>query len=221
MLARYDVPLHWLTLLLLLITTPPASGRESLANSTDLTVASDGSGEFLTIQAAIETIPVSNTQPLSIFIRDGIYEEKLLLRQNRVTLLGESRDGVHIQFHAPRSEYDRRYDKIGPGVVNVFGCDNVIRRLTITNTQQTTEHAFALYGQPQRFILDDCSVLGVGGDTVSLWNTSSGMYYHRNCRFQGGVDFVCPRGWCFVRNCEFESASRSLRCGMMAISIRR
>ena len=36
-----------------------------------------------------------------------------------------------------------------------------------------------------------------------------GMYYHRNCRFQGGVDFVCPRGWCFVRDCQFESTSRS------------
>ncbi|TWU30473.1 pectinesterase family protein [Bythopirellula polymerisocia] len=175
----------------------------------DMVVASDGSGDFTSLQAAIETIPVSNTHRITIFLRDGVYEEKVLLRQSRVSIVGESRGGVRLQFNAPRSEYDRRYDPIGAGVVNVYGTDNVIRNLTIENTQQTPEHAFALYGQPQRFILDDCDVVGVGGDTVSLWNTSFGMYYHRNCRFKGGVDFVCPRGWCFVRDCQFESASRS------------
>ncbi|QEG36438.1 pectinesterase family protein [Bythopirellula goksoeyrii] len=175
----------------------------------DLIVASDGSGDFTTLQAAIETIPANNIERITIFVRNGIYEEKVLLRQKRVSIIGESRDGVRLQFNAPRSEYDRRYDRIGPAVLNVFGSDNMVRNMTIENTQQTPEHAFAIYGQPQRFILDDCDVLGVGGDTLSLWNTSYGMYYHRNCRFKGGVDFVCPRGWCFVRDCHFESASQS------------
>ena len=58
-------------------------------------------------------------------------------------------------------------------------------------------------------ILDNCQVLSEGADTVSLWNTAFGMYYHRNCRFRGGVDFVCPRGWCYVRDCEFECPTTS------------
>ena len=202
-------PLQLFPAFVVVLAASLAENAEASTPAADIVVASDGRGDFTSLQAAIETIPANNTRRITILVRNGVYEEKILLRQNRVTIVGESRDGVRLQFNAPRSEYDRRYDSIGPGVFNVFGSDNVVRRMTIENTQQTTEHAFAVFGQPQRFILDDCNVLGVGGDTLSLWNTSFGMYYHRNCRFQGGVDFVCPRGWCFVRDCQFESASRS------------
>jgi pectinesterase len=93
--------------------------------------------------------------------------------------------------------------------MNVFGDDLVIQRMTIENTQPNETHAFAIYGQPNRLILDDSEVLGSGGDTLSLWNTAHGMYYHRNCRFKGGVDFVCPRGWCFIRDSQFQAVGRS------------
>jgi len=192
-----------------MLSIPLAIAEEPTATDSDIFVATDGSGDFTSLQSAIDTIPDSNTHRITIFVRDGVYEEKVLLRQDRITIVGQSRSGVRLQFNAPRSEYDRRYGNMGPAVLNIYGSDVVIRRLTIENTQQSSEHAFALYGQPQRLILDDCNCLGVGGDTVSLWNTSFGMYYHRNCRFKGGVDFVCPRGWSFVRDCHFESASRS------------
>lgn len=174
-----------------------------------MVVAADGSGDYRSIQAALDDVPVDHPRRVTVRVRNGLYEEKVRVDHDRLTIIGESRDGVRVQFHAPRSEYDRRYDRIGPAVLNVFGADVIVRNMTIENTQTSSEHAFAIYGQPQRFILDDCSLLGVGGDTVSLWNTAYGMYYHRNCRFTGGVDFVCPRGWCFVRDCQFESASRS------------
>jgi pectinesterase len=38
---------------------------------------------------------------------------------------------------------------------------------------------------------------------VSLWNYKSGRYYHSNCYFEGSVDFVCPRGWCYIRDSRF------------------
>lgn len=174
-----------------------------------LTVAADGSGQFTSIQAAIDTIPRNNRDRCLIDIRDGTYQEKVLLAQDRITLRGQSRKGTQLRFYAPREEYDRRYDAIGPGVLNVFGDDVIVQRMTIENTQPNETHAFAIYGQPNRFILDDCEVLGSGGDTLSLWNTSHGMYYHRNCHFKGGVDFVCPRGWCFVRDSSFEAVGRS------------
>lgn len=202
---------HFRTLLMLstMLSTSIASAGEPDISGVDIIVASDGSGDFVSLQTAIDTIPGSNTRRITIFVRDGIYEEKVLLRQDRITIVGQSRDGVRLQFYCPRSEYNRRYDNIGPAVLNIYGSDVVIRSMTIENTQATSEHSFALYGQPQRLILDDCNILGVGGDTVSLWNTSFGMYYHHNCRFKGSVDFVCPRGWCFVRDCHFESANRN------------
>jgi hypothetical protein len=29
------------------------------------------------------------------------------------------------------------------------------------------------------------------------------MYYHANCFFEGGVDYVCPRGWCYITDSKF------------------
>lgn len=176
---------------------------------TTLTVAKDGSAEFASIQAALDTIPVDNRSRIVIEIRDGVYSEKVRVDQNCITLRGESRSGTRIAYNLPRPEYDRRYDRLGPGVVNLFGEDIVLENLTVENTQPDAVHAFAIYGQPQRLILNGCDVLGVGDDTLSLWNTALGMYYHRDCTFRGGVDFVCPRGWCYVCDSRFEPTSTS------------
>lgn len=194
--------------LTLVIASIPARASEP-SFAMVLTVAADGSGDYTSIQSAIDTIPRSNRDRMLIDVRDGIYYEKVLLMQDRITIRGQSRKGTQVKFNAPREEYDRRYDAIGPGVMNVFGDDTVIQRMTIENTQPNETHAFAIYGQPNRLILDDCEVLGSGGDTLSLWNTSHGMYYHRNCQFRGGVDFVCPRGWCFIRDSQFQAVGRS------------
>jgi len=47
------------------------------------------------------------------------------------------------------------------------------------------------------------NVIADGGDTLSLWNTTSGMYYHSDCYFEGWVDYVCPRGWAYITNSRF------------------
>ena len=54
-----------------------------------------------------------------------------------------------------------------------------------------------------RIILDNCKIISDGGDALSLWNTPDGMYYHNNCYFEGWVDYVCPRGYCFIENSQF------------------
>ncbi|HSQ43428.1 MAG TPA: hypothetical protein VLM16_00435, partial [Ginsengibacter sp.] len=41
------------------------------------------------------------------------------------------------------------------------------------------------------------------GDTVSPWNVEDGMFYFKNCKMEGGVDFYCPRGWAYAENCTF------------------
>ena len=78
------------------------------------------------------------------------------------------------------------------------------KNLTAENTaDQIGPHAFTIYGTGDRTVIVDCDVLSHGADTVSLWLGQSGRYYHARCRFQGSVDFVCPRGWCYVTDCTF------------------
>lgn len=174
------------------------------AAEADLVVAQDGTGQFRTITEAFNALPMYPYRRTVIFINDGIYEEKIRITQNYVTLRGESRDGAIIRFSQLRSDWDAHRDWIGPAVVNIHADDIILDNLTIENSQpEIGPHAFAVYGDGTRTILMNCNVISKGGDTVSLWNYKNGLYYHSNCYFEGAVDFVCPRGWCYITGSRF------------------
>lgn len=176
-----------------------------LANKqVDFVVDCNGAGDYKTITQAIDALPMYPYQRTIILIKDGIYEEKLRIEQNYITLRGQSRDGTIIRYSQLREDWNKNKDYIGPGIINIYGDDIVLDNLTIENTQpQIGPHAFTVYGFGTRTIITNCNLTSNGGDTVSLWNYKHGMYYHANCLFKGAVDFVCPRGWCFIRDSKF------------------
>ena len=178
--------------------------KSAATDSNVITVAKDGSGDFQTITEAVKSLPMFTYGRVIIFIKKGVYEEKLRIENDNVTFEGEDREKTIIQYNQLRTDWDKNQDPIGPGVVNIFADDVVFKNLTIENTQpQVGPHAFAIYGFGTRTILLNCNLISKGGDTVSLWNYKNGMYYHANCYFEGSVDFVCPRGWCFIKDSKF------------------
>ncbi len=182
-----------------------ASEREMLV------VAQDGSGSFLTIQSALDAVPDGNRSDVTIFIRTGTYAEKVYITKSHVTLLGEDRDSTRIVFAELRENWNRDHSGSdrGAGVVNIDTgvTDITIANLTVYNNygslHGTTKHQFAIRGAGTRIMLLGCNVIADGGDTVSLWDRDDGMYYHAECSFEGWVDFVCPRGWCYVTASRF------------------
>lgn len=48
-----------------------------------------------------------------------------------------------------------------------------------------------------------CAFRSFGGDTVSPWNVTDGLFYFKDCTMEGGVDFYCPRGWAYADHCRF------------------
>ncbi|MCX6138730.1 MAG: pectinesterase family protein [Ignavibacteriales bacterium] len=183
----------------------------AMAQRQELIVAKDGSGDYRTIQEAIDAIPENNATMVFINIRKGLYEEKLFLTKSNVCLLGEDRDSTRIVYAQLREEWNRVHagKDWGAAVVNIdsLASDITIANLTIYNNYGSlygsVNHQFAIRGGGTRIILLNCTVKADGGDTVSLWNRQSGMYYHANCWFEGWVDFVCPRGWCFITDSRF------------------
>lgn len=176
----------------------------------DILVDANDSGDFKTIEAAIESLPMYNYERVIIVIKNGIYNEKIKIDRDYVTLLGESKDSTIIEFDQLRSNWDKHPDHLGPAVINIFADDVVLNNLTIKNTQpETGPHAFAIYGTGTRTILLNCNALSKGGDTVSLWDYKTGMYYHAYCHFEGAVDFVCPRGWCFITHSTFYEVEKT------------
>lgn len=158
----------------------------------------------MSIQEAIESLPMFNYNRKIILIKAGVYNEKVLIDRDYVTLRGEDKTNTRIEFSLLRSDWQANKDPLGPGVVNITADDIIIENLTIENTQsEIGPHAFAVYGTGTRTILLNCNLWSKGADTVSLWNHKTGMYYHSNCSFKGAVDMVCPRGWCYIKDSEF------------------
>ncbi|MBI9057498.1 MAG: hypothetical protein JEZ01_06960 [Labilibaculum sp.] len=176
------------------------------ANSNaDVIVAADGTGDFKTLTEAINNLPYYNYQRLILFVKNGIYNEKIRIERDYLTIKGESRDSTIIQYSQLREDWESNKDHIGPAVINIHADDIILDHLTIRNTQpKIGPHAFTILGNGTRTIITNCNVTSNGGDTVSLWNYKHGMYYHDNCYFEGAVDFVCPRGWCYISNSKFK-----------------
>jgi pectinesterase len=171
----------------------------------DIVVAADGSGDFKTIQVAVESIPNTNRERIVVFVKDGVYHEKIRVDASFVTLRGQSRKGTRIEFAELNDDFTRKPDNLGRAVINLNRADDfVLENLTAENTAGVIgPHAFTIYGTGDRTVIVDCDVLSDGADTVSLWLGDHGRYYHARCNFRGSVDFVCPRGWCYATDCTF------------------
>jgi pectinesterase len=179
----------------------------------NIIVAQDGSGQFLKIQDAIDSVPADNNQNVIILIRNGVYHEKLFITKSFITLVGEDRDSTRIIYAQLRTDInktplDMRRDW-GTAVINIdsFVTDITLANLTVRNNygslHNTEAHQFAIRGGGTRILILNCNVIADGGDTLSLWNKKNGMYYHANCYFEGWVDYVCPRGWCYITDSKF------------------
>jgi pectinesterase len=171
----------------------------------DIVVAADGTGDFKTVQAAVESIPVTNRERVVVLIKNGTYHEKIRVGASFVMLRGEDRSSTRIEFSQVKDDFIAHPDRLGLGVINLNRAnDFVLENLTVENTaSDMSAHAFTICGTGDRTVIVDCDVLSHGGDAVSLGRGEPGRYYHARCNFSGSVDFVCPRGWCYATDCSF------------------
>ncbi len=168
----------------------------------DITVAADGSGNFKTIQEAINSIPADNTQRMVIYIKDGFYSEILRMSAPYVTLRGQSRDGTRIV--APAAS-----------VINVGGKDCIFQNLTVSNTAGSKGvHAECFSGRVcDHCVIEDCNVYSDGDDTIALWQ-NDGHYYHARLNVTGSVDFVCPHAACYMTDSKLYEMNQGIEAMM-------
>jgi pectinesterase len=168
----------------------------------DISVAQDGTGQFKSINEALKSIPKGNRERVIIYIKNGIYNEHVRIDANCVTLVGQSRQKTRIEFALPAFSPDANDKTFGRGTLSYYADDIVIQDMTIHNTvEEIGPHAFAVFGRGDRLVLQNCDVLSKGADTIASWKyKASGMYYYANLKVTGCVDFVCPRGWAYMKD---------------------
>jgi len=175
----------------------------------DIVVALDGSGDFSSIQDAIDMVADNNAERIRILIKPGIYEEKLYIEKNCITLEGQDSSNTIIRYAVLRRVWREAHsDDWGAATVNLKASDFIMRNLSVINNYGHIygdhDHQFAVRLMAgTRIIFENCRFISGGGDTVSLWDKEKGQYYHKNCHFEGYVDLLCPRGWCYVEGSTF------------------
>lgn len=175
---------------------PPQSGASRLI------VAADGSGDFCTVQGALDFIPPHNAAPVTVFIRRGTYRELVhLADKDNVTLLGEDRAQTVIEY----TDSDR-FNPVGrPYRRGVFLAERThglrMANLTIRNTTpQGGSQAEAIIlngGLDARAILSNLDLYSFQ-DTLQI----NGSAYVRGCYIAGDVDFMWGTGPCYFEGCD-------------------
>lgn len=211
-----------------LVFTAMFFARLTVFAQKQIVVAQDGTGNFKSIQEAINSLPFedNNTQRI-ILIKKGLYNEKIFIDKDFITLRGEDPENTIVTIALAREEWRcDNADDYGTATINLKGNDinlenlsfinsygkdnNSDRTITCKNDSGKTKiirpmvHQMALRSfLTTRLIVKNCIFRAYGGDTVSPWNTDNGMFYFKDCIMEGGVDFYCPRGWALAENCTF------------------
>lgn len=175
------------------------------------TVSTDGSGDFNTVQAAIDYIPNNNPNRKTIFINNGTYNEMVYFRnKENVTFLGEDRTKTIISY-ANNGVFNNYEMSPEPGVAGshhniraIFATNKAtgihIINLTLKSIGEKPAQAEALLIKGEKNIVSHVNIEG-SGDALQ----ASGTIYVSNSKIQGFGDNVLGYGALFFNSCEFVS----------------
>jgi pectinesterase len=184
------------TLLAQTFTTGGNEKTAVLMDSIHLVVAQDGSGDFTTLQAAINAVPDYRKKRTNIFVKNGIYNEKLILPASKqlVSLIGESVDKTIITYGdwaQKKSIFGDEIGTSGSATFYVYGRDFYAENITFQNSAGPVGQAVAAHVSADRSVFFNCRFLGFQ-DTLFTYADNSRQYY-KNCYIEGTTDFIF--GW--------------------------
>jgi pectinesterase len=195
----------------LLYGSPTSDGHDaSAAYKTVLYVAQDGSGDYTTIQAAINDTKAFPDQPITIHIRAGVYVEKVEVYawNTHLTLLGEGSGNTTIQWgdHFEALALGRN-STFHTATLLVRGDNFRAENLTIENTAGPVGQAVALAIEADRCRIAHCRILG-HQDTLYVDGANARQHF-TDCYIAGTTDFIFGGATALFERCTLHSRSDS------------
>lgn len=174
----------------------------------DFVVAQDGSGDFSKVQDAINAVPDLRANETVIFIKNGIYKEKLILPSTKtnVTLIGEDETKTILTYDDYASKQNRFGENIGTSGSSsffVFGDGFTAKHITFENASGPVGQAVAVRIDGDQVMFENCRFLGFQ-DTLYPHGRNSRQYY-KNCYIEGTTDFIFGWSTAVFENCEIYS----------------
>lgn len=181
----------------------------SINISAQITVAQDGTGNYKTIQEAINDTKSFPYERTTIIIKNGIYHEKVKIHEwnSNLLIIGESKENTIISF-------DDNFNKINLGRNSTFytytllveANDVLMKNLTIENTSGDIGQAIALSIIADKVAVVNCKILG---NQDTLYASGTGKQYYKDCYIEGTTDFIFGSATAVFENCEIYSKKDS------------
>lgn len=180
---------------------------------TKKTVAQDGSGDYTTVQAALNAIPLNNKKPVIIFIKNGVYKEKIFLdsSKNFVTLTGEGKFNTILTYNDHTGKISPRGDTINTRTSWSFKikADNfTAQHITFQNDAGfSTGQAVAVESDGDKAVFFNCRF--IGNQDVLFTNNDKSRQYYKNCYIEGTTDFIFGSSTVWFEQCHIHSKKNS------------
>ena len=218
--------LFWSRILPLLFTfhfslfTAFAAGK-SYDNPDTLFVARDGTAEFRNVSEAIEVCRAFMEYHKVIYVKKGIYKEKLVIPQwlTNIEICGEDRDQTIITWddHAnipmalsswplvisQQPTANTQQPKLGTFrtfTLKIEGSKITLKNITIENNSARLGQAVALHTEGDRLTFVNCRFLG-HQDTIYTGNAKTRLYF-KDCYIEGTTDFIFGPSTAWFEHCQ-------------------
>ena len=164
----------------------------------DAVVAQDGSGDYTSLQAAIDAAPAGRAKPWLIFVKNGQYKEHVDIPATKTCMhiIGQDRDRTVILDDRLSGGDNAYHVDLGATVV-VKAANTFFENITLENSygheKQSGPQALALNTQADRVALNRVALLSYQ-DTWITTSTSNNRHYIKNSVIEGAVDFIYNSG---------------------------
>jgi len=194
------------------ICTVFLAGAISSSHATSVTVAKDGSGNYTTVQAAINAVPDNNSSWYTINIKNGTYNEKVTISSKKtyVYLKGTSNTSTIITYSKCSSTAGGTEASATVTVKAAnFKAANIYFKndFDYDNSSYSNKQAVALAAEGDKQVYKNCR-LHSHQDTLLLWS-GTGRQYFSGCYIEGHTDFIFGNGTALFNNCTIYSLKKS------------
>jgi pectinesterase len=176
-------------------------------------VAQDGSGNYKTVQEALNAVPVNNKPRIIIYVKNGIYKEKLHLDtgKNYVEMIGESRFNTILTYDDHPDKVSAKGDSINTRSSYSFqikGDDFIASNIAFRNDAGfTAGQAVAIEADGDRAIFINFRI--TGNQDILFLNSEKSRQYYKDCYIEGTTDFIFGAATAWFENCHIHSKKNS------------
>lgn len=173
----------------------------------DFVVAKDGSGDFFTVQDAINAVPdFRKNARTTILVRPGEYKEKLIVAPSKigVSLLGQTGAVItNDDYSSKLNSFGTEMSTSGSSTAYIYAPDFYAENITFENTAGKVGQAVACFVSGDRNYFKNCRFLG-NQDTLYTYSKGDRQYYE-DCYIEGTVDFIFGWSNALFNRCELHS----------------